>query len=82
MSEENVEVVRRLFDAVERRDLAGVIASYDENIVVHEASSLLYGGVYHGYGRCAGSRRALCSNLGSLSDRFLTEIGRRISRRR
>jgi uncharacterized protein len=49
MSEENVEVVRRLFDAVERRDLAGVIASYDENIVIHEASSLPYGGVYHGY---------------------------------
>jgi ketosteroid isomerase-like protein len=48
MSEENVEVVRRLFDAVERRDLAGVIASYDENIVIHEASSLPYGGVYHG----------------------------------
>jgi ketosteroid isomerase-like protein len=48
MSEENVEVVRRLFDAVERRDLAGVIASYDENIVIHEASSLPYGGVYRG----------------------------------
>jgi ketosteroid isomerase-like protein len=48
MSEENVEVVRRLFEAVERRDLAGVIASYDENIVIHEASSLPYGGAYHG----------------------------------
>lgn len=47
MSEENVEVVKRLFDAVERRDLAGVIASYDENIVIREASSLPYGGVYH-----------------------------------
>lgn len=48
MSAENVEVVRRLFDAVERRDLAGVIASYDENIVIREASSLPYGGSYHG----------------------------------
>ena len=29
------------FDLVKRRDLAGVPASYDENIVIHEASSLL-----------------------------------------
>lgn len=48
MSKENVEVVRRLFEAVERRDAAGVFGSYDENIVIREAESLPYGGEYHG----------------------------------
>lgn len=48
MSRANLEVVRRLFDAVEQRDLAGVLSSYDENIVIRESNSLPYGGVYHG----------------------------------
>lgn len=49
MSQENVEIVRRLFEAVERRDLAGVLAAYDENIVIREAESLPYGGEYRGH---------------------------------
>lgn len=49
MSQENVEIVRRFFEAVERRDLAGVLAAYDENIVIREADSLPYGGVYQGF---------------------------------
>lgn len=49
MSQENVEIVRGLFEAVERRDLAGVLAAYDENIVIREAVSLPYGGEYRGY---------------------------------
>ncbi len=44
----NVEVVRRLFDAVERRDLPGLLACYDEEVEIHEAPSLPYGGVYRG----------------------------------
>lgn len=48
MSKENIEVVRKLFEAVERRDLAGVLAAYDENIVIREAVSLPYGGEYRG----------------------------------
>lgn len=44
----NVEVVRRLFDAVERRDLPGMLACYDEEVEIHEAASLPYGGVYRG----------------------------------
>ena len=48
MSEENMETVRRLFKAVEERDLAGVLAAYDENIVIREAESLPYGGEFHG----------------------------------
>jgi len=49
MSKENLEVVRRLFEAVERRDLAGVLAAYDSEITIREADSLPYGGVYHGF---------------------------------
>lgn len=48
MSKENVEIVRRLFEAVERRDAAGVLGAYDENIVIREAESLPYGGEYQG----------------------------------
>lgn len=44
----NVEVVRRLFDAVERRDLPGLLACYHEEVEIHEAASLPYGGVYRG----------------------------------
>jgi uncharacterized protein len=49
MSEENMETVRRLFKAVEDRDLPGVLAAYDENVVIREAESLPYGGEFHGH---------------------------------
>jgi uncharacterized protein len=49
MSQENVDVVRRLFKAVEDRDLAGVLAAYDSEIVIREPESLPYGGVYQGH---------------------------------
>ena len=48
MSAENIETVRRLFQAVEERDLAGTLAVYDPEIVIREASFLPYGGIYHG----------------------------------
>jgi hypothetical protein len=48
MSQENVEIIRHLFKAVEERDLAGYLAAYDPEIVIREAESLPYGGVYHG----------------------------------
>jgi uncharacterized protein len=48
MSQENVDAARRLFKAVEERDLAGVLAVYDPDVVIREPASLLYGGVYHG----------------------------------
>ena len=57
MSEETIEAVRRLFRAVEERDLAGVLAAYDENIVIREAESLPYGGEFHGHE--GGERHAL-----------------------
>ena len=34
MSEENVEIVRQVYDAVARRDPAGVLALYDEEIEI------------------------------------------------
>lgn len=48
MSTENVETVRRLFQAVEERDLAGILKAYDPGIVIHEADSLPYGGDHCG----------------------------------
>jgi ketosteroid isomerase-like protein len=48
MSQDNVDAVRRLFKSVEARDLAGVLAAYDPEIVIREAGSLPYGGEYHG----------------------------------
>lgn len=44
----DVELVRRLFAAVERRDLAAVVECYHEEIEIHEAESLPYGGVHRG----------------------------------
>jgi uncharacterized protein len=49
MSQENVENTRRLFKAVEDRDVAGVLAAYDPEIVIRDAESLPYGGEYHGF---------------------------------
>lgn len=48
MSQQNIENIRRLFKAVEERDIAGVVAAYDPEIVISDAESLPYGGTYHG----------------------------------
>ncbi len=42
MSAENVEAIRRLFKAVEERDLAGFLAVYDPELVIRETSFLLH----------------------------------------
>ncbi len=49
MSQQNMETVERLFDAVRRRDQAGVLEAYHPEIVIHEAPSLPYGGDYRGH---------------------------------
>jgi ketosteroid isomerase-like protein len=54
VSAENVETVRRLFRAVEERDLAGVLDAYDPEVVIREADSLPYGGEHRGL---TGARR-------------------------
>lgn len=44
----NRRAVQAVFDAVDRRDRAGVRVGYDENITINEAPSLPYGGEYRG----------------------------------
>jgi ketosteroid isomerase-like protein len=43
---DEVEVVRRLFAAVENRDLAGLLACYSDDVEINEANSLPWGGVW------------------------------------
>jgi uncharacterized protein len=45
---QDIDNIRRLFKAVEDRDIAGVLTAYDPEIVIREAESLPYGGTYHG----------------------------------
>jgi ketosteroid isomerase-like protein len=49
MSQQQVETVKRLFDAVGRRDQAAILEAYHPEVVIHEAASLPYGGEYHGH---------------------------------
>ena len=49
MSNSNVEIVRRLFQTVEERDLETMFELYDPEVVIREAPSLPYGGEYHGH---------------------------------
>jgi ketosteroid isomerase-like protein len=41
--------VRRMFEAAERRDPHALLSTYADDIVITEAASLPYGGVYHGH---------------------------------
>jgi ketosteroid isomerase-like protein len=43
-----VEVVRRLFAAVEGRDFERLLACYADDVEIHEAEVLPYGGIYRG----------------------------------
>lgn len=47
--QQQVETVRRLFDAVDRHDQAAILDAYHPEVVIHEAPSLPYGGDYHGH---------------------------------
>src|SRR5712691_11542948 len=49
MPQQHVETVKRLFDAVNRRDQAALLEAYHSEVVIHEAASLPYGGDYHGH---------------------------------
>ncbi len=46
---EAIDVVRRLFDAVQRRDTDAVLACYAPDVEIHEAAVLPYGGTYRGH---------------------------------
>lgn len=45
---ENLETIRCLFQAVENRDVASVLAAYGPEIIIRDAASLPYGGTHHG----------------------------------
>lgn len=45
---EATDAVRRLFRAVEAQNLAGLLDCYAEDVEIHEASGLPYGGTYRG----------------------------------
>jgi ketosteroid isomerase-like protein len=46
---DNVAVVRRLFRAVEERDIEPMFEIYDPEVVIREAPTLPYGGEYRGH---------------------------------
>lgn len=48
MSQENVETIRCLFQAVENRDVSGVLGAYAPEISICDSASLPYGGTHHG----------------------------------
>jgi ketosteroid isomerase-like protein len=49
MSSNNVDVIQRLFQAVEDRDVETMYEIYDPEIVIRESPSLPYGGEYSGH---------------------------------
>lgn len=46
---ERVAVVKRLFEAVRRRDQTALLDAYHPEVSIHEAPSLPYGGDFHGH---------------------------------
>lgn len=49
LSQQQVEAVKRLFEAVNRHDQAAIVEAYHPDVVIHEAPCLPYGGDYHGH---------------------------------
>ena len=77
----NAQAARRLFEAVEHRSREGVVAIYDQNIVINEAPSLPYGGEFlghegalrHGQGFRAAWDRFQPSKTRGLEPRFIAQ---------
>ncbi len=70
----DAEAVRWLFTAVEERDGAAVLDAYATDVVIREAPSLPYGGVYHGHDgavRHALAYTATWDRLQSAEDRWM-----------
>ena len=69
--------VRRMFEAAERRDAQALLSTYAEDIVITEAASLPYGGVYHGHHgavRHASAYTATWDHLQSAGDRRMEPL--------
>jgi uncharacterized protein len=77
----NAQAARRLFEAVEHRSREGVVAIYDQNIIINEAPSLPYGGEFlghegalrHGQGFRAAWDRFQPSKTRGLEPRFIAQ---------
>src|SRR5215831_1554086 len=69
--------VRRMFEAAERRDAQALLSTYAEDIVITEAASLPYGGIYHGHHgavRHARAYTATWDHLQSVGDRRMEPL--------
>jgi ketosteroid isomerase-like protein len=63
---DDVEVVRRLFAAVEDRNLDHVLACYSDDVEITEADALPYGGVWRGRSGAAAHAEAFMRAWGDL----------------
>ena len=63
---DDVAVVRRLFGAVEDRDLDRVLACYSDDVEITEADALPYGGVWRGHGGVAAHPAGFMHSWGDL----------------
>ena len=72
-SQQKLETVRRLFEAVVQRDEAGLLEAYHPEIVIHDAPSLPYGGDYHGHEGAIQHVRGFYQTWGMLRRRELLE---------
>src|SRR5215472_1933593 len=69
--------VRRMFEAAERRDAQALLSTYADDIVITEAASLPYGGIYHGHHgavRHARAYTATWDHLQSAGDRRMEPL--------
>jgi ketosteroid isomerase-like protein len=72
----HVEAVKRLFEAVRRRDEAALLESYHPDVSIHEAPSLPYGGDFHGHAGAVDHERAFYRTWEGLKPRELIEVAR------
>jgi uncharacterized protein len=63
---DDIDVVRRLFTAVEERDFDGLLACYSHDIEINEAAVLPWGGVWRGPEGVAAHAAAFMQTWGAL----------------
>jgi DinB superfamily/SnoaL-like domain len=76
-SQQKLEAVRRLFEAVAHRDEAGILEEYHPEVVIHEDPSLPYGGDYHGHEGALQHTRGFYQTWDALRRRELLEEAQR-----
>jgi len=69
LSETNVQLVKKIYELGGKGDWAAMSSLFDPDIVVYEANSLPYGGVFHG----AAGMGALFQKLNELVSGFLVK---------